>query len=87
MTHLKLKPGDSVKVTPGILEPNNKKLEIGGWQGTVIEINKKRTAENALITIEWDSVTLKKIPDKYIIESAVEGLSWQTMVFHLWSWL
>jgi hypothetical protein len=82
MTHLNLKPGDSVKVKSGILEPNNKKLEIGGWQGYVVDIKRKRNAENTLVTIEWDSVTLQKIPEKYIIETSVEGLSWQTMVLH-----
>jgi len=82
MTHLNLKPGDSVKVKSCILEPNNKELEIGGWQGYVVNIKRKRNAENALITIEWDSVTLKKMPEKYIIETAVEGLSWKTMVLH-----
>jgi hypothetical protein len=82
MTHLNLKPGDSVKVKSGILEPNNKEFEIGGWQGYVVDIKRKRKAENVLITIELDSVTLKKIPEKYIIETGVEGLSWQTMVLH-----
>jgi hypothetical protein len=82
MTHLNLKPGDSVKVKSGILDPNNKELEIGGWQGYVIDIKTKRNTKNALITIEWDSVTLQKIPEKYIIETGVEGLSWQTMVLH-----
>jgi len=82
MKPINLKPGDSVKVKSGILEPDNEEFEIGGWQGYVIDIDTKSNAENTLITIEWDSVTLQKMPDGYIIEAAVEGLSWQTMILY-----
>jgi len=77
---MNLKIGDSVKVKHGILEPDNEEFEIGGWQGRIIKIDRETNAENILITIEWDSQTLKQIPTEYIIESEVEGLSWQTMV-------
>lgn len=77
---MNLKIGDSVKVKHGILEPDNEEFEIGGWQGRIIKIDRENNAENILITIEWDSQTLKQIPAEYIIESEVEGLSWQTMV-------
>jgi len=77
---MNLKIGDSVKVKHGILEPDNEEFEIGGWQGRIIKIDRETNAENILITIEWDSQTLKQIPAEYIIESEVEGLSWQTMV-------
>jgi len=82
MTLINLKTGDSVKVKSGIFEPDNEEFEIGGWQGYVIDIDTKSNAENTLFTIEWDSITLQKIPNEYIIEAAVEGLSWQTMILY-----
>jgi len=79
---MKFKIGDSVKVKEGILEPDNEEFEIGGWQGRVTDIDTKSNAENVMITIEWDSVTLQQIPDNYILEAEEDGLIWQAMVLY-----
>lgn len=74
------KIGDSVKVKDGVKEPDNEEFEMGGWQGRVIEVEHEIDDEgNTMITIEWDSLTLKQLPEKYIQESEVEGLDWQLM--------
>jgi len=48
----------------------------------VTDVDTKRNAENTLITIQWDSVTLREIPEKYIIVAIEEELSCQTMVLY-----
>jgi len=75
-----MKIGDSVKVKNGVLEPDNEKFEIGGWQGRIVNIDTVSTEEGILVGIEWDSATLKLLPADYIIESEVEGLGWESMV-------
>ena len=75
-----MKIGDSVKVKNGVLEPDNEKFEIGGWQGRIVNIDTVSTDEGTLVGIEWDSATLKLLPADYIIESEVEGLGWESMV-------
>jgi len=36
-----MKTGDSVKVKDGTKEPDTEDFEIGGWQGRIVEIDKK----------------------------------------------
>ena len=70
---LKFKTGQSVKVKEGTLCPDNEKFDLSGWQGRIFEIDED------LIGINWDSVTLENMPEKYIIESEKDGLDWSTM--------
>lgn len=76
---MKLKNGDSVIVKHGVKEPYLEEFEIGGWQGRVVEIDTNSDKDNILITIEWDSLTLKQIPSNYIEQSEREGFDWQNM--------
>jgi len=76
---MSLKIGDSVIVKDGIKEPDFEDFEIGGWQGLAIEIDRDFDKVNTMITIEWDSLTLRQIPEEYIYQSEVEGLDWQRM--------
>ena len=77
---MNLKIGDSVKVKQGIKEPDSEDFEIGGWQGRVIDVEKKSDdMGNIIITIEWDSLTLEQLPAKFIHQSEIDGLDWQTM--------
>jgi len=77
---MKLKIGDCVRVKDGLKDPDNEYFEIGGWQGRVVEIDDESDEDgNTLITIEWDSLTLKQMPAKFIQESEKEGLDWQIM--------
>ena len=77
---MSLKIGNSVKVKQGIKEPDSEDLEIGGWQGRVTGIRKKcDDLGNTMITIEWDSLTLKQLPDSFISQSENDGCDWKTM--------
>ena len=79
---LKFKPGDSVLVKQGVKEPDLVEFEISGWQGRVVEIDTKSDKDNILITIEWDSLTLKQIPSDFIEQSEMDGYDWQNMTLH-----
>ena len=78
----KLKLGDSVVVKQGVKEPDFEEFEIGGWQGRIIKIDTESDKNNVLITIEWDSFTLKQIPSNYISISERDGYDWQKMVLY-----
>ena len=71
MAQGELRLGDSVIVKPNV-EELDLNINIGGWQGRVAEIEE----EDGLIGIDWDSLTLKQIPDKTIVYCEVEGLDW-----------
>lgn len=80
MKQMKLNPGNSVIVKKGVKDPDFEDLDLGGWQGRVIIIDSSSNPDNTLITIEWDSKTLKQIPSWYIEQSETEGYDWNIMV-------
>jgi hypothetical protein len=63
---------DSVVVKAGIKDPDTG-IDMGGWQGRITKIDEE---ENNLLRIDWDSLTLKNIPDSYITNSELEGFGW-----------
>jgi hypothetical protein len=66
--------GESVVVNPGVTDPDTGR-DIGGWQGRISAI----FDEEEILTIRWDSLTLKSIPPAHIAWSEEEGLSWSEM--------
>src|SRR2546429_7084753 len=66
--------GESVVVKPGVTDPDTGH-DIGGWQGRISAI----LDEAEILTIQWDSLTLKSIPPAHIAWSEEEGLSWSEM--------
>lgn len=72
------KINDYVKVKPGIMDPDNETTEIGGWQGCITEIDDSDPNE-ILITIAWDSQTLRTMPGEFVEESIREGLDFSEM--------
>jgi hypothetical protein len=50
-----MKINDSVKVKLGVEDPDIEGNDLSGWQGRIVEID----AKNKLVTVAWDSVTLK----------------------------
>jgi hypothetical protein len=66
--------GESVVVKPGVTDPDTDR-DIGGWQGRISAI----LDEAEILTIQWDSLTLKSIPQAHIAWSEEEGLSWSEM--------
>jgi len=73
-----LKIDASVKVKNGILCPDIKGLCIGGWQGRISEIIEDDDG-NMIVRIEWDSITLKNMPDYYIDQSDEEDRDYSAM--------
>ena len=64
---MNFKIGDSVIVKEGVNDPDFNGFSIGGWQGRVTHISDDEA--NPLIEIEWDSLTLKQIPQEFIIDT------------------
>lgn len=61
----------SVVVKAGVKEAETG-IEMGGWQGRITEVDEK----NNIITVDWDSITLRALPPDYIEASEEEGLRW-----------
>jgi hypothetical protein len=72
------KIGDSVKVKPEVLDPDTEAFSIGGWQGRIIEI-REHDDGTIILDIEWDSITLRKMPKQSIETCEEEGLDWTQM--------
>jgi len=68
-----LKIGDIVKVKDGILAPDFKDLDIGGWKGKITEISVD-DEENILVCIRWDDTTAENMPENFIEQGEEEGL-------------
>ena len=65
--------GDSVAAKPGTKDPDFD-IEIGGWQGRISEIHPAGNPDT--VTVAWDSVTLRQMPDWVIAQSEERGLNW-----------
>jgi hypothetical protein len=71
-----MKRGDSVRVKPGVKDADFG-YDLSGWQGRVVEI------EDALITVAWDSHTLRHdMPPAMITACEESGLSWDVYMFY-----
>jgi hypothetical protein len=75
---INFKIGDSV-----IIKPNVKDLDlgidIGGWQGRISEIYYKSNT----ICIDWDSITLKNLPNSIIEKCEKQGWKWHQKYLEL----
>lgn len=71
---INFKVGNSVIVKPGVLDPDLG-TDIGGWQGRISEIN----SSSNIIGIDWDSITLKNMPEVVIEKSVESGWGWNQM--------
>ena len=68
--------GDSVKVKANTQDPDLGG-DISGWIGRILEI------EDQMVTIQWDSITLSKMPDSMIMICEQEGWDWSEMCLPL----
>lgn len=78
---MNFKIGDSVIVKEGVNDPDSTDFPIVGWQGRIIHISDD--IKNPLIEIEWDSITLKQIPQDYIIQSIESDLDFTIMTLDI----
>ena len=67
--------GESVAVKPGVTDPDTGS-DIGSWQGRISAII---AGEALILTIQWDSLTLKSMPVALIAWCEEEGASWSEM--------
>jgi hypothetical protein len=79
--HTPFKLGDSVIVKAGTLDPDFN-TDIGGWQGRITEIERDSDTGQTLLTIQWDSLTLKAIPSAAMEHSEEAGLDWTSMCLY-----
>lgn len=68
--------GDSVEVRANTQDPDFGE-DISGWIGRILEI------EDQMVTIQWDSITLSKMPDSMIMICEQEGWDWSEMCLPL----
>lgn len=68
-----LKIGDMVNVKEGVMCPDFKDLDIGGWQGTVADVTIDDD-NNILICIYWDLATIQNMPENFIRQGEEEEL-------------
>jgi len=71
------KIGVSVVVKEGTLDPDYYN-DIGGWYGRICGIDENND-DDPLISIEWDSITLKDMPYSIIEDCEKDGLTWSVM--------
>lgn len=70
--------GDSVRVKPDVLDPDTEAFSLEGWQGRILDIRPQKDA-TTIIDIEWDSITLREMPESSIENCEEEGLDWTQM--------
>ena len=70
---MKFKIGQTVKVKNGVLCPDDSEFDLSGWTGRIIDLVED---EEPTVCIEFDSITLKNMPEKFIKKSEQEGLDW-----------
>ena len=70
---MKYKIGQTVKVKNGVLCPDDSEFNLSGWIGRIIELDEN---DEPTVGIEFDSITLKNMPEKYVKKSEQEGLDW-----------
>ena len=70
-------PGDHVRVKPGTTDPDFPDIPLGGWAGTIREVDSRSTPPTYLI--EWDRHTLKHMHPVYRKRCERDGLDLQSM--------
>ena len=76
---MKYKIGQTVKVKNGVLCPDDSEFNLSGWTGRIIELVED---EEPTVCIEFDSVTLKNMPEKYVKKSEQEDLDWSKIYLY-----
>src|SRR4051812_31896968 len=69
--------GERVRVKPGTTDPDFDDIPLGGWTGTISEIN--RTPNPPVYLIEWDQRTLAAMHPVYRNRCERDGLEIESM--------
>ena len=70
--------GDSVVVKAGVRDPDDGSVELGGWQGRVVETSYDHDG-SPLVDIEWDGPTLLQMPLELVTVTLLQGLDFGYM--------
>jgi hypothetical protein len=73
--------GESVVVNSGVTDPDYG-FDMSGWQGRVTENHATDEQDNPLVSIAWDSITLKQMPVEIIERCEEDGLDWSLMALY-----
>ena len=73
--------GCSVRVLDDVRDPDYPEAEIGGWQGRVFDVDEDDEGEK-LLGIQWDSVTLRRMPKDILGRAEREGHDFSVMYLH-----
>ena len=76
---MKYKIGQTVKVKTGVLCPDDSEFNLSDWTGRIIELDED---EEPTVCIDFDSITLKNMPEKYVKKSEQEGLDWSKIYLY-----
>jgi len=69
--------GDCIVVKPGVKDPDSG-TPIAGWQGRVTEIQSDPPGK-MIVTFQWDSLSLKRMPASAIRRCEQKGQDWTSM--------
>jgi len=68
-----IKVGSSVRVKSDVRDPDDHTRSLGGWQGRVLGL------DGDMVSLAWDSLTLKAMPNDMIEKCEAEGWDWSEM--------
>jgi hypothetical protein len=78
---MKFKKGDSVKVKKDTVVEGFEDMDFTGWQGWVTEYFDSEDNDGVKeVNIEWDSITLKALPQEYIIRNIAEDFDFDSII-------
>lgn len=74
------KVDDCVAVKKGTKDPDSDLYDLSGWQGVILEIGDKDedTGEQIYLLV-WDSMTLRNLPEQFIIDAMLDESDYATM--------
>ncbi len=74
-----LRIGESVRAKKGVKNPQNAKFSVAGWQGRVVSFENKDKKDEISVGIQWDSETLRNMPEDDILYAIEHGLDYTGM--------
>ncbi len=72
------KKGQSVKVKPETLDYGQKKHDLGGWEGRIMEVEFAKAG--VFVEVQWDSITLAAMPFEFIEASVEDDVEYENYI-------
>lgn len=74
---MKLKKGKGIRVKKDFFDFESPNTNLIGWTGIITNVDK----DEETFEVDWDLNTIEKMPDQYILDAELEGLSIKTYIF------